>query len=381
MFRTTRVLLAAIIVGVGSVDGADDAPSGKPAASSESLLSEKGLKLVGWGYVLKDQEERDRQLHEFEPLELELDRLEHIVGRRRNERDSSTTTRSVEVKQDRKGASSYTTTETVSKSPAERAADQEAYESASQELVDYRKTHAAELRRRDLLIGESWGLYMKLLADPEVIEAMWSINRTQRPKRVIGSVRSPTDYRECLEALDLALLARKGVGFDPGSRRLYVKLELENGTLATQVEQQMQELAHAKAKARLASLKRGELTAEIQAATAEVAQATPDRRQQAVAKLEQLQSELKRLPAEDVASKWEAEFMEIRSSSTKAVQALRERIAEARDSRRAVEADADVRSVLRELRGPKAGTKIAELPSFHHGVINLPRFEKAIGAE
>jgi hypothetical protein len=394
MPRSSLYRLAACFLSPGLATGADDRPPQKPEVPSETILSEKGLKLAGLSYILRDTEERDRQLLPLQPIAKERDRLQENVVRRHAAMQVRTTTRRVEVNHPREATTGspntteehYSYNETVDKDASTIAADKAAYEAAQREFADFVKEHADALRRYDSLVGETAQIYSGLFSDRAFIEAFSTINRQRRPKLVLGPVPSPGDYRASLERLDLALLAMRGVSVDLKARRLFLELEHQAGSLAIQAAQLFEDLKTAEKRVSNPSSVRHELRAMLQAAAREVDKAPSNRKQKAIAKFQMLNNQLKSLPHDDgepdpAVKLGDANLVSLRKSFVAAVRALRERVDEAQSLRRRVEADADVTSALRDLRGPRGSTKITEPRLFHDAVFHLTRFERTVRSE
>ena len=324
MPRSFPCLLAPFVLFLSLAAGGDDRAPQRQEKSPEIILSEQGLKLVGWSYVLKDTLdtfERDQQMRaNYQPLVEQRARLNAFV--RQAEIESNT--RHLKFVRNGIPGSAEDTGEKQVDDPKKDAEAKEAYTKAMQLWTSFQDTYGRELGRYESRVAETEAIYRKLSADPEVKQAIRSHNLHHRPRVVLGPVAGREDYLAALHRDDLSLLQEKGVAFDPKRKQLVLTIDDQVRSLAFQAERQLDALEAAEKRATGVTSQRDDLVAKLKAAETEFAKAPHHLTPQKKATIELFRSQIKRLPADNGDRAAAAELVATRKAFLMAVEALRD---------------------------------------------------------
>lgn len=243
-------------------------------------------------------------------------------------------------------------------------------EDESKQLSD----EVAALRGQMLLV------YRLLGADPEVKAAVRTINRTRRPRLVLGSVAGAEEYREILLNDDLALLREKGVIYKADRHRFILAAESEAWSLCLTAQQLGQELEAAESGRTGVKSKFEELRAKRQAVADKLARATDEPKQPLVALLEELDRQIEPFRGpEAVAREWAKQIASARAAFVRAVRDLRRKADAVPEARRAAEHDVDVHAALVRLnRG--VDKNLSPIAEFRTALGYLKQFEATLQA-
>jgi hypothetical protein len=371
------LILALATVAADQARGGEEDKARDPAA----VLAGKGLVREGTSYVLADDEGRGRRLRELDvERKAFIDQIEPL--------DAQRFRLAIEVMNAKRNAERMRRTEEdVARYDQARMALATFDRDAGPGLMDLKRKRLDVERERIKLAKEIRVRYQALWDERSVREALREMNRTARPRMVLGPASDQGEYLSKLRFAAATYLTERGLIVQERPPCLLVPAEVEAARAHREAQRLRKTLAALEAKGPAAASRAADLSRRRKALADQLSAAGAERKRRLTLQIGVLDDQARRLaPGGDgdatSARERAAQLSSARDEYVAAVEALRAAADAAPGQRRAIEADPEVVATLAELKDELNGPlRIVHHPQWREALAFLAVAEAGIHAE